>query len=214
MSLDIELAINPGPRCACLLLLDTSHSMMGEPLQALNAGLQAFQYDIQEDGLTRQRVEIAILTFGGVVTPVQEFTSASSFMAPTLTAGGNTPMGQAIIEGVRMVKNRKQEYKDHGVPYYQPWVIMITDGAPTDEWRHAANLVRAETAAKRLSFFAVAVKDADVSVLKTITDRVLKLDGISFHEMFLWLSASQKRVSSSRPEEQTALPATTFGSPV
>ena len=214
MSLDIELAINPGPRCPCLLLLDTSHSMQGEPLEALNAGLRAFQYDIQEDGLTRQRVEIAIITFGGIVTPVQEFAPASSFMAPTLTAGGNTPMGKAIMEGVRMVKNRKQEYKDHGVPYFQPWVIMITDGAPTDEWKQAADLVRAETAAKALSFFAVAVKDADVSVLKTITDRVLKLDGISFQEMFLWLSASQKRVSSSRPEEQTALPATTFGSPV
>jgi uncharacterized protein YegL len=198
------------------LLLDTSLSMKGEPIQALNAGLQAFQADILEDGLARQRVEIAILTFGGVVTPVQEFASANSFVAPALAAGGNTPMGEAILESVRMVKNRKQEYKDHGIPYYQPWVFMITDGAPTDEWRQAADLVRAETAARGLAFFAVAVNNADVTVLKAITDRVLKLDGISFREMFLWLSASQRRVSTTKPQEQeqAQLPATTFGSPV
>jgi uncharacterized protein YegL len=214
MSLDIGLTVNPSPRCACLLLLDTSQSMNGEPIQALNAGLQAFQADIQEDGLARQRVEIAILTFGGVVTPVQEFASANSFAAPALTAGGNTPMGQAILEGVRMVKSRKQEYKDHGILYYQPWIFMITDGAPTDEWRQAADLVRAETAARGLAFFAVAVNHADVTVLKAITDRVLKLDGINFRELFLWLSASQRRVSTTQTQEQAELPATTFGSPV
>ena len=214
MPIDVELAINPGPRCACLMLLDTSHSMKGAPMEALNSGLQTFQTDIQDDALARQRVEVAVLTFGGTVSPVQEFTPAGSFVAPTLIAEGNTPMGHAILEGIRMVKNRKQEYKDHGVPYYQPWVFMITDGAPTDEWRQAADLVRTETAAKSLSFFAVAVNDADLTVLKSITDRVLKLDGMSFRELFLWLSASQKRVSSSRPTEQTMLPATTFGSPV
>ncbi len=214
MPIDAEFAVTPGPRCACLLLLDTSHSMHGAPLEALNSGLQTFQTDIQDDPLARQRVDVAVLTFGGTVDPVQEFTLASSFVAPTLTAGGNTPMGHAILAGIRMVKNRKQEYKDNGILYYQPWVFMITDGAPTDEWRQAADLVRAETAARSLSFFAVAVNDADLTVLKAITDRVLKLDGISFRELFLWLSASQKRVSSSRPTEQTMLPAATFGSPV
>ncbi len=214
MSLDVELASNPDPRCACLLLLDTSQSMAGAPIQALNAGLQTFQTDIQEDGLARQRVEIAIVTFGGVVTQVQGFTTAQNFVAPTLTANGGTPMGQAIAEGLQMLKSRKREYKEHGVPYYQPWVFMITDGAPTDEWKHAADLVHAETASKGLSFFAVAVDNADVNILKQITERVLKLDGISFRELFLWLSASQKRVSGSKPGDQTALPATTFGSPV
>ncbi len=214
MAIDLELATNPDPRCACLLLLDTSGSMTGAPLDALNAGLRTFQNDLQEDGLARQRVEIAIVTFGGSVTTVQEFVSAREFIAPHLSANGGTPMGEAIVHGIQMVKQRKQIYKDNGVPYYQPWVFLITDGDPTDEWKLAAEMARREAAAKSLTFFAVAVAQANADTLKTVTDRVIKLDGINFRELFLWLSASQKRVSGSKPGDQTALPATTFGSPV
>lgn len=214
MAIDLELATNPDPRCACLLLLDTSGSMTGAPLDALNAGLRTFQTDLQEDGLARQRVEIAIVTFGGSVTTVQEFISAREFTAPYLSANGGTPMGEAILTGIQIVKNRKQTYKDNGVPYYQPWVFMITDGGPTDEWKHAAEMVRRESVAKSLTFFAVAVNQANIDTLKSITDRVIKLDGINFRELFLWLSSSQKRVSGSKPGDQTALPPTSFGSPV
>lgn len=214
MAINLELATNPDPRCACLLLLDTSGSMTGAPLDALNAGLQTFQNDLQEDGLARQRVEIAIVTFGGGVTIVQDFISARDFTAPHLSAHGGTPMGEAIVTGIQMVKHRKQTYKDNGVPYYQPWVFLITDGDPTDEWKLAAEMARRESAAKSLTFFAAAVHQANTDTLKMITDRVIKLDGINFRELFLWLSASQKRVSGSKPGDQTALPATTFGSPV
>ena len=145
---------------------------------------------------------------------MQEFISAREFTAPYLSANGGTPMGEAILSGIQMVKHRKQTYKDNGVPYYQPWVFLITDGGPTDEWKQAAETVRRESAAKSLTFFAVAVNEANTDTLKAITDRVIKLDGIHFRELFLWLSASQKRVSGSKPGEQTALPATSFGSPV
>ena len=84
MPLNPEFAANPDPRCACVLLLDTSGSMNGAPIEALNAGLQAFQSDIQEDALAKRRVEIAIVTFGGVVQTVQDFVSASGFSAPAL----------------------------------------------------------------------------------------------------------------------------------
>src|ERR1022692_2452903 len=64
MALNPEFAENPDPRCACVLLLDTSGSMSGSPIDALNQGLQTFQSDIQEDALAKRRVEIAIVTFG------------------------------------------------------------------------------------------------------------------------------------------------------
>jgi len=214
MSLNPEFAANPDPRCACVLLLDTSGSMNGAPVEALNAGLQAFQSDIQEDALAKRRVEIAIVTFGGAVQTVQEFVSAASFSAPALAANGNTPMGEAIALGVQLVKNRKAEYKSNGVLYYQPWIFLITDGEPTDEWQSAAQLVQSEMTARTLAFFAVGVAGANMDVLKSITPRALKLDGLKFRELFMWLSQSQKRVSGSKPGEQTALPQIGFGAPV
>ncbi len=213
LALNPEFAINPDPRCACVLLLDTSGSMAGAAIEELNAGLRAFQKDIQEDSLAKRRLEIAIVTFGGVVRTVQDWVSAGLFQAPTLEPQGGTPMGQAVAQGVQMVRARKEEYKAAGISYYQPWVFLITDGSPTDEWRSAAEMVRQETARRGLNFFAIGVNSADMETLKSFTDRTLKLNGLSFRELFLWLSQSQKGISRSKTEEQTALPAVTFGSP-
>lgn len=214
MALNPEFAENPDPRCACVLLLDTSGSMSGAAIEALNQGLKAFQDDIQQDTLAKRRVEIAIVTFGGSVQKIHDFMSAGSFVAPTLSAGGGTPMGEAIAMGVQLVKKRKAEYKSSGVLFYQPWVFMITDGEPTDEWQSAAQMVQAEVSAKALVFFAVGVEGANMQVLSSITTRAMKLDGLKFKELFIWLSQSQKRVSGSKPGEQTALPQIGFGAPV
>ena len=113
-----------------------------------------------------------------------------------------------------LVDSRKSEYKKNGISYYQPWVFLITDGAPTDEWKAAAERVRSEMTARRLMFFAVGVRNADMDVLTRITPRALKLDGLRFNDLFLWLSQSQKRVSGSKPGDQTALPPLDFGAPV
>ena len=213
--LNPEFAINPDPRCACVLLLDTSASMNGKPISELNQGLQIFQQDLAEDVLASRRVEIAVVTFGnGGVTKVQDFVTADQFASPELSAEGKTPMGEAINMALDLVDGRKKEYKENGIAYYQPWVFLITDGAPTDEWKAAAERVRSEMTARRLMFFAVGVRNADMDVLTRITPRALKLDGLRFNDLFLWLSQSQKRVSGSKPGDQTALPPLNFGAPV
>src|SRR5262249_32742575 len=136
------------------------------------------------------------------------------FTPPTLSADGKTPMGEAIELALDLVDRRKGDYKENGISYYQPWVLLITDGAPTDDWKAAAQRVQSETAARRLTFFAVGVQNADMEVLSQITPRTLKLDGLRFDDLFVWLSQSQKRVSTSKPGEQTALPPVTFGAPI
>jgi uncharacterized protein YegL len=214
MSLNPEFALNPDPRLACVLLLDTSTSMSGAPIDALNQGLQAFEIDIQEDKLAKRRVEIAIVTFGGSVQKVHDFVPAGDFQAPTLAAEGRTPMGEAIALGLQLVKDRKAEYKSSGVLYYRPWVFLITDGEPTDEWQSAAQMVQSETSAKAVTFFAVGVNDANMQILSSITQRTIKLDGLKFRDLFVWLSQSQKRVSASKLGEQTALEQPDFGAPV
>ena len=61
-----EFALNPEPRCPCLLLLDTSGSMQGAPIAELNAGLVTLKDELMADALAAKRVEIAIVTFGPV----------------------------------------------------------------------------------------------------------------------------------------------------
>ncbi len=207
----VEFAENPEPRCPCVLLLDTSGSMQGAPLAALNQGLQAFRDDLTLDPLASRRVEVAVVTFNTEVDVVQDFVTADQFQPPLLTAHGMTHIGAAINKALDMIQARKAQYRANGIAYYRPWVFLITDGAPQGEpddmVAQAARRVQEDEAAKRVAFFAVGVENADMSRLTGIAVRTpVKLIGLNFVEMFVWLSASMQKVSQSQLDEQVALP--------
>src|SRR5262249_40580609 len=123
----------------------------------------------------------------------------------TLSANGETPMGAAILQAIDAVTERKREYKQNGLHYYRPWIFLVTDGEPTDNWQAAAAKVREGEKNKAFAFFAVGVEGANFDVLRQISSerRVpLRLKGYSFREMFLWLSQSQRSVSHSNPGQE------------
>ncbi len=200
-SVDIEFADNPEPRCPVVLLLDTSGSMSGEPIRQLNAGVATFKQETQQDTTASLRVEVAIITFESSAQLIQDFVTVDQFNPPTLSAGGTTAMGAGIQMALSKVESRRAEYKSHGIQYYQPWIFMITDGAPTDSWQTAAQQVRQADADRKISFFAVGVQGADLATLSQITPPntpPVMLDGLKFTDLFRWLSGSMKRVSSSK----------------
>jgi uncharacterized protein YegL len=203
-----EFADNPEPRCPCLLLLDVSGSMNGQPIAELNSGIAAFKEELSTDTLAMKRVEVGIITFGPVrvETPFQ---SAAAFQPPTLNSQGDTPMGEAIRQGLELVKQRKAEYRANGISYYRPWVFLITDGAPTDEWQSAAASIREAEAGKHLAFFAIGVENANMEILQQISSAraPLRLNGLRFRELFAWLSGSLGNVSRSTPGTEVQLEA-------
>lgn len=200
-----EFADNPEPRCPCLLLLDVSGSMKGSPIDELNAGLTVFKDELAADTLASKRVEVGIVTFGPVQIALP-FQSAESFYPPTLMAQADTPMGSAIKQGLDMVRQRKDEYRANGISYYRPWVFLITDGGPTDEWQAAAAAVREGEASKSFAFFAIGVQGANIDTLQQISVRQpLMLNGLRFRDLFSWLSSSLRSVSQSTPGTEVPL---------
>jgi uncharacterized protein YegL len=207
----VEFAENPEPRCPCVLLLDTSGSMQGAPVAALNEGLRVFKNDLSKDPVASRRVEVAVVSFDSAVTVVQDFVTADQFQPPTLTAQGVTYMGEAIQKALDLVQARKEQYKSSGIAYYRPWIFMITDGEPQGEpedvVERAAQRVKADEAMKHVAFFAVGVENANMERLSTIAVKApLKLTGLRFSELFVWLSASMHAVSKSKVSDQVALP--------
>lgn len=193
-----DFADNPEPRCPCVLLLDVSGSMTGCPLDELNVGLTTFKDELTTDSLAMKRVEIGIVTFGPVKVALP-FTSATNFIPPHLQAQGATPMGEAIVQALNMLSDRKKDYRSNGISYYRPWVFLITDGEPTDSWKEAAEAIREGEASKQFAFFAIGIKGANMDVLRqiSIAREPLSLDGLKFRELFSWLSSSLQSVSKS-----------------
>jgi uncharacterized protein YegL len=203
----VSFAENPDPRCPCVLLLDVSSSMEGAPIAELNAGLNAYKDELAADSLAAKRVEVALISFGGEVKLISDFSPVNGFLPQLLKADGDTPMGEAITRALDMIQARKQLYKQNGVQFYRPWVFLITDGAPTDEWEAAAAKVKQGEAARAFAFFAVGVGGANFDVLRQISVREpLKLDGLRFRDLFVWLSNSQRAVSRSKPSDDVPLP--------
>lgn len=210
----IEFADNPEPRCLCLLVLDVSGSMKGEPIGELNEGLRTFREALAADPLAAKRVEAGVIGFGDTVDVVAEFATIDGFHPQLLVAGGSTPMGAAIVRAVDLLEDRKAQYRAAGVAYYRPWIFVITDGAPTDDWRRAAKLVAEGEERRQFMFHAVCVANASMEVMAQISTRApLRLKGLQFRELFAWLSSSLSSVSRSTPGQAAALvnPATPQG---
>lgn len=195
------------PRCACVLLLDTSSSMGGKPIKELNSGLQLFRDELAQDDLARKRVEVAVVEFNSSVHVVQDFVTAETFQPPTLSAKGVTSMGAGIEKALEITQQRKQTYKDNGVTYYRPWLFLITDGSPTDSTTDAEDKLKRMVDEKGLVFFAVGVEGANMGFLQKLAGAAAKkLDGLNFRDLFQWLSTSMQRVSQSKPGDMTPLP--------
>ncbi|MGI9296495.1 MAG: vWA domain-containing protein [Gammaproteobacteria bacterium] len=207
-----DLIENPTPRCACMLVLDTSHSMTGKKIAELNEGVRQFLQEVQEDEFARYSVELGVVTFGGRVQIAQAIGPLPEELREDFSASGDTPMGEAINVAIDVLERRKKEYAENGVSYYQPWLVLMTDGWPSYPYESAAQRLRQMADEKKIVVFGVGIGDeCDMDVLAEFCPEKrppAKLSGLKFKEFFAWLSQSMSRVSQSTPGTKTDLPPT------
>lgn len=209
--------MNPGEKhIACVILVDTSGSMSGQPIQELNEGLRAFGEALQADSHASGVADVCVINFNTNVSVEVPFCPASDYVPPVLSAGGLTAMNEAIITGLDAIDQRKQEYKQTGTDYYRPWMFLLTDGVPTDSEydADAHQRIQEALANKKVNFFPMGIgSGVDTQKLKSYTlnqsGAILRAEKNHFREAFVWLSSSMSVVSQSMPgQEKTELPPT------
>ena len=192
------------PICFCL---DTSGSMMGNPIKQLNMGLSNFIASIKANDDTKAATDIAIVTFGSSVEIVMPFGKIKDEGLPEISASTTlTPIGEGILTSLELLNARKEGYKELGIKYYQPWLVVITDGAPQGP-NSMANMELAIKACNELEsedklvIFNIGVgSSVDYDILKRVSlkrEEPISVTSGDFGKLFEFLGSSSSSIVSS-----------------
>ena len=210
---EAELIKNAAKRVPVCLCLDISGSMQHENnIDKLNEGIGKFYEAIREDEVALDSAEIAIVTFGGVVELARPFTTVNTLEDGTeFWAEGATPMSEAILYSLDLLEERKEEYKKYGRDYYQPWIVIMSDGALTDiELKEEAKRRILDLESKnKINIIPIAIgnhPDTIASLAEfTRKRKPVNLLNTKFTEFFEWLSRSIGVASRSNGNEAIAI---------
>ena len=185
-------------RLPVYLLLDTSGSMFGEPIEAVKNGVQTLLSTLRGDPYALETAYLSIITFNSKAEQIVPLTELSAFQQPNINASGCTALGEALSllsqkVDIEVTKTTAEVKGD-----WRPLVFIMTDGQPTD------NLERGLDDFRKRKFGMVvacaAGQGADVSTLQKITENVVQLDtadSATIKAFFKWVSASISTSSKS-----------------
>lgn len=210
-------ADNPTPRIPVVICLDTSSTMYGKPIEDLSKALNLFYEAIYQNDDSKYSAEICVISFGDTVKVQSSFKLVSDKREIKLEAYGRTLMDSAIHKALDLLDERKAIYKKSGVPYYQPWLVIMTDAKISMEQREnisfAVNRCNKLETDKKITIFPIGIgADANYQLLNKFStkQRAFKIDHSKFEVFFKWLSHGIGVVSSSQTGESINIPTATI----
>lgn len=183
-------------------------------LDELLGGIELLFESIREDEMAIDAAEIAIIGFNDIARCYLDFDHIENQKVPELYASGNTAMGEGVNLALRLLEERKEFYKSKGIQYYQPWLVLMTDGennGSSFELNDAISKTTDLINKKKLTIFPIGIgKEADMDTLAKFSPKrpPMRLKGMNFKEFFVWLSQSISRTSVSKPGDTVHLPDT------
>ncbi|WP_454958840.1 vWA domain-containing protein [Capnocytophaga sputigena] len=188
-------------RLPVYLLLDTSGSMTGEPIEAVKNGVQMMVHSLRQNPQAIETAFVSIITFDSEAKQLIPLTDLASFQTVDLKAAGTTALGAALSLLADKLENEVTKTTLEQKGDWKPIVFIMTDGVPTDDWQ--AGFQKLKAVKKGLIVGCAAGNNADDKVLKEIADQVVRLsstDADSIGKFFQWVSASIATTSTKVEE--------------
>jgi len=178
-------------RLPVYLLLDTSGSMTGEPIEAVKNGVQMMISSLRQNPQAIETAFLSVITFDTTAQQIIPLTDLASFQMIDLKATGVTALGEALRLVAFKIETEVAKTTTEQKGDWKPLVFIMTDGIPTDNWESGLNeFKKAKTA---FTVACAAGGGADTAILKQITDNVVSLDtadSSSIGKFFQWVTAS------------------------
>lgn len=185
-------------RLPVYLVLDKSFSMAGEPINAVNQGLQALVDMLRQDPFALETVYLSVIEFSSEAKHTVPLCDLMTFQSPTLIPDGTTALGGALKLTAERIRDEVQSSSSNAKGDWRPLVFIFTDGAANDDLDAGIEAMKSVSVAKLVGCAAGA--DADITDLQRFSTDVVRLnnnDAESIRAFFTWVSASVSMVSQS-----------------
>ncbi len=165
--------------------------------------------ELKSDAMTAFQIRIAEVQFGGGRVVTTPFTPASDWdPKDLLPRDGDTPLGQAIGDTLKLMRDEASALSSAGVPINRKIVCILTDGAATDSEVFARQRLELQKAERdeRLFVFPIALGQyvPEIHTLSCKREAAVMKEG-RFRELFSWIADLLARVSRSQPGDEIPL---------
>ena len=169
------------------LLLDTSGSMHGEPIEAVKNGVDMLVSTLLSDPYALETAYLSVITFDSAAQQLVPLTELPKFQAPQLQAAGCTALGGALALLAQRIDTEVTTTTAEQKGDWRPLVFIMTDGKPTDDLQFGLEQFRQRKTGMVVA--CAAGQGADTATLQQITPNVVQLataDSGTIKAFFKW----------------------------